>query len=139
MEYLTGYNNLALREAATSTLQQALSQGDEVAVNNVLEIYRSTIHQRNHTYTTYIGAMRMSASVGGLWADIPICFWTAQAIGVTINIYKSYEGTIRLVHTLTPRRYNTGKEIDLLFTGPDLHGHYTPLVPLTHPVVVQSL
>ena len=89
----------------------------------------STIYMRI-SFSTYCSHMSKSAAQGGLWADVPIGIYTAKAANITIHIHRFHQGTLSTIHTWKPN-IESQKHINLLFTGPDLNGHYTPLLPLS--------
>ena len=70
VEYLTGYQSIQLRTGAVENYQQALLKGEDQALTNARETFRSNIHNRHLSFSTYCSLMSKSAAQGGLWVDV---------------------------------------------------------------------
>jgi ribonuclease HI len=138
MAFLTGIPSLTIRELAMARMMTALIQGDDSAINGAEEIYRDGARQhsaRDLNLAEYWRRMKLSAMEGGLWADTTSVTWAANATNTRIHVYQYASfgnGTknIQAWQGFGLERENT-THIHLLFTGNDLSGHYTPLIPLT--------
>ena len=142
LEFLTGIPSLTIRQLAVSHFRSQLAQGQPNAVHFAAEIMNSphTHGLQSIDMNTYFQRMSVSAADGGMWADIPILTYAGMATNTAIHYYRlrrsALDGTTHLETSPGLGGYGSkapnAPHHNLLFTGSDLSGHYTPLIPLNN-------